>query len=154
MWWSPVLGSYFVPWVYPIVTAELVLIIFCKLKVSLHSFSICQQCPFVHTMKHDKNCSSSECVSRNTMQGAFTNEVDLAALLFQWRNILSLKSFSAKNLPVTYYLFTCDQKQHFHKTVYCKILFPKYPFWLCDTLIMMCHWIVNGKICTTKTLPL
>jgi len=69
---SPVLGSYFIPRIYSIVAAELVVILFCKLRVGLHPFSICQQCPFVYAMKQDKNCSSSEC--SNTMQDAHTNE--------------------------------------------------------------------------------
>lgn len=44
---------------------------FCKIRMSLHSFFICHQCPFVHTVKQDESSSSSLCVSRTTMQGAF-----------------------------------------------------------------------------------
>lgn len=66
---------------------------FCKIRMSLHSFFICQ-CPFVHTVKQDESCSSSLCVSRTTMQGAFfkwLKEVDITTLLFHRRNTVSLK---------------------------------------------------------------
>lgn len=152
---SPVLGS--CSWLYTIVTTKLVLIFFDLQVKGQYAFSICQQYPFVQIMKQDKNCSSSECISRNTVQDVCMNgsrRWTFPLFYFTVEIYFTWKSIDAKCfLFVTLNFLFLWSKHHLHEVILnysaLKLFCPKNPFWLCNLWLCAIEFLM-GRLALLK----